>query len=72
MSITIEQAKNLKPGQTVYHVTNKNADGSAQRWKVNGEPKTWKRSPDRVEVPVKHGMYTYGKITEKDLHLVNI
>lgn len=70
MAITLAQAKSLRTGTTLYHVRNRNADGSPQRWKVNGSPKTWKRSPERVKVPIKHGLYAYDYITEHDLHLV--
>lgn len=70
--ITLEQAKALKYGTILYHVANKNADGTPQRWKVNGVPKIWKRSPERVRVPLKHGLYTYGYLTEEDLNLVSL
>jgi hypothetical protein len=72
MAITIEQAKALQYGQILHHTTNKNADGTPQRWRVNGKVKTWKRSPERVQVPVKHGLYSFGYITESDLDLVDI
>lgn len=67
MRMTLEQAKALRPGQTVHHRAATNSDGTPQRWKVNGQVKTWKRSPERVQVPVKHGLYRYGYITESDL-----
>lgn len=70
--ITLEQAKALRYGTTLYHVSNTNADGSAQRWKVNGAVKTWKRSPERVRVPMKHGMYSFGYVTERDLDSVSL
>ena len=38
--------------------------------KVNGKPKTWKRSPERVQIPYKYGLYEYGYITERDTVLV--
>lgn len=72
MSITIDQAKTLKTGTVLYHSTNKNADGSPQRWKVNGKPKTWKTRPNDVKVPVKHGLYAYGYVTQDDLDLVSL
>lgn len=72
MAITLEQAKNLKPGQTVYHTINKNADGTPQRWRVNGKVKTWKRDTSRVQIPVKHGLYAYDYVTENDLHLISL
>jgi hypothetical protein len=70
--ITLQQAKNLKPGDLLHHCKNKNADGTPQRWKVNGMVKTWKRSPERVRVPLKHGLYDYDYLTEADLNLVNL
>ena len=68
--ITIEQAKQLRPGRILYHMSNRNADGTPQRWKVNGKPKTWKRTPDRVQIPVKNGLYSYDYVTQDDLHLI--
>jgi hypothetical protein len=70
--LSLKQAKKLRPGQTIYHLSNRNADGTAQRWRVNGKVKTWKRSPERVQVPVKHGMYSYDYITENSLHVVSL
>jgi len=70
--MTLEQAKRLAIGQVLYHVVNHNADGSPQRWRVNGQVKTWKRSPNRVRVPVKYGLYGYDYLTESDLHLVSL
>lgn len=72
MSITLEQAKRLKHGDILYHVTLKNSDGSAQRWRVNGKVKTWKRDVTRVQVPLKRGLYSHGYLTEHDLELVNL
>ncbi len=68
--ITLDQAKNLKHGDILYHVENKNSDKSPHRWKVNGMVKRWKRSPDRIQIPLKHGLYSYGYLTEDDLNLV--
>lgn len=70
--ITLEQAKQLQVGTVLHHCSNKNADGTPQRWKVNGRPKTWKTKPHRVRVPVKHGLYAYDTLTEYDLDLVEI
>lgn len=68
--ITLREAKKLEYGQTLYHCSNRNADGSPQRWRVTGKPQTWKRSPERVRVPVKNGLWNYGAITERELSLV--
>jgi hypothetical protein len=68
--ITLQQAKELANGTILYHVTNRNADGSPQRWRVNGQPKLWKTRPGEVRVPLKHGLYAYDYLTHDDLHLV--
>lgn len=70
--LTLEQAKQLKPGMILYHTKNRNADGTPQRWRVNGKPQVWKRSPERVRVPVKYGLYRYDNVTEADLDLVSL
>ncbi len=70
--ITLEQAKKLKTGQVLHHVVNKNADGTPERWKVNGKPKTWKTRPEAVRVPIKHGLYDYDYLDEGSLTLVNL
>lgn len=72
MSITLEQAKNLQIGDIIYHAKNKNADGTKQRWKVNGKVKTWKRDKSKVKVPLKHGLYNYDYLTEKELDLIDL
>ncbi len=68
--LTLDQAKRLTFGTVLYHARNRNADGSPQRWRVNGAPKLWKRSPGRVQVPIRHGLRSYGHLTEDSLHLV--
>ena len=55
MSITLEQAKALRPGDILI-------DTRGKRWKVNGQVKRWKREPDRIHVPLKHGLYAYDSL----------
>lgn len=43
-----------------------------QIWRRNGKTKTWKRSPDRFEVPVKHGLYAYGYIDNTNAHAFHV
>lgn len=40
----------------LYHVTARNADGTALRAKVNGRCQTWVTKPDDFKLPVKHGL----------------
>jgi hypothetical protein len=69
MAITLEQAKGLRQGQTIYHVSNRNSDGTPQRWRVTNV-KTWKRNPSRVQVGLKYGLRHYDTLREHDLDLV--
>ena len=66
--ITLDQAKELQQGTVLYHARNRNADGTPQRWKVNGKVKVWKRQPDKVEVPLKHGLRNYGYLMSLPRH----
>uniref|UniRef100_A0A6M3L671 Uncharacterized protein n=1 Tax=viral metagenome TaxID=1070528 RepID=A0A6M3L671_9ZZZZ len=58
--MNIQEAKKLKSGSTVYHVTRKNADGTPMKARVTSV-KTWKTRPNDVVVSVKHGLYEYIK-----------
>jgi len=70
--LTLERAKKLRVGDIVYHKTNKNRDRTPQRWRVNGEVKRWKRDKDRIKIPVKYGLYTYGYIDNSNINLCMI
>ena len=72
MLITLNQAKKLKHDQVVYTPGFYNADGTAQRWRVSGMPKTWVKSPNKVRVPIKHGLYEHWTIDETNLHLFSL
>jgi hypothetical protein len=42
--------------------------------RANGKCKTWKRSPERFQLPFKYGMYGHGYITEDnagDFHVAS-
>ena len=64
--MNIEQAKNLKQGDYIHHVSKTNSDGSPMRARVTSV-KTWKRSPDKVEVRYKRGLYEFGVFNEREL-----
>ena len=77
MAITLEQAKTLRHGQRL-HYTGKRACTFAvgprggqtltfTEVRVSGAPKTWKRTPGRVEVPVKYGLYESAHVHEGNL-----
>ena len=70
MPITLEQAKSLKCGQVLYHATHRDRDGFPVKWRVSGQPRTWKTDPGRVEVPIKHGLYDHDTITARCLNLL--
>lgn len=62
--MTLAEAQTLRYGEHIWFVAN---DGSARQVKVNGTPKRWKRDPNRIEIPVKYGMYEYATFTERDV-----
>ena len=37
---------------------------SQTRARANGQCQTWKRDSERFRLPVKHGLYSYGEITD--------
>lgn len=62
-----KQVESLHIGQTIYHTYNKNADGSPQRWRVNGKLKTWKTQPDRFQLPLKYGLKSGDYLTQDNM-----
>jgi hypothetical protein len=64
--ITLDQAKKLVPG-TVLFLDTFNKQGKPHKCRVSGKPKVWVRSPNKVKVPVKAGLYENGYITEDTL-----
>jgi hypothetical protein len=69
--MTIEEAKNLKSGDIIHHVSKKNADGTPMRAQVTSI-KTWKTRPDDILVSVKHGLYDYAKFNQNQLDQIDI
>jgi len=50
-------------GQELWHTTARNADGTPLRCRVTGKLRTWKRDPERFQLPVKYGLKTSFYIT---------
>ncbi len=61
-SMSTDEARALRYGDEVEFLA---TDGTVRRCKVNGAPRTWKRDPKRVEVPVKYGMYEYTRLVAR-------
>lgn len=68
--ITIDDTKQLKHGDILYHVQHQNRDGTPARWKVNGKVKFWKTRPNDFRIPVKRGLYQFDYVTHKEAELV--
>lgn len=56
--MTFAEVSSLQYRQTIYHKTEKNADGTKLRARVNGQLKTWKTRPGEFRLPVKYGLKT--------------
>jgi hypothetical protein len=70
--ITKTEAMQLKHGDIIYtnfptkdYKTGKYLPKVAA-WRVTSTAKTWKRQPERFRLGLKHGLYTYGEITEEN------
>lgn len=63
-SMTIDEAKALAYGDRVWFRAN---DGQARMLKINGAPKIWKTRPNDVSVPVKYGLYEYGRMNAREV-----
>lgn len=68
-AITFEEAMALQPGELIYQLTATNADGTATRWKVNGETKWWITRPGEFQIPLKRGLREYGYLTHENMKL---
>lgn len=64
--ITIEQAKALHRTMVIHDEVSRpcSSPQGPFKWRVNGRVQFWVRSPERFRIPVKHGLYEYGQITE--------
>ena len=65
--MNLSEAKGLMGGMVIYAKHYHNADGTKQRFKVNGQVKTWKTRPDEVRVPLKRGLYEYGYLDHDNM-----
>ena len=61
--ITIDQAKLLKHGDIIHHVSEKNADGTPLRARPNGRIRLWKTRPKHFSLPMKHGFKLCFRLT---------
>jgi hypothetical protein len=66
--MTKDQLAALHPGDTLHHTRAANADGTPLRARVNGRMRTWKRDPDRFQLPMKHGLRHCFYIDQTDCH----
>lgn len=65
--LTVARAKRLRLGDIICEYDAFNADGTPRRWRVSGQPKTWKTRPDEVRVPVKYGLRGTGYVDERNV-----
>lgn len=59
-------AEVIKTHSTFYHRSNRNADGTPQRWRTNGQLKRWIKDRSRMRLPVKQGLYNTSAVESLD------
>jgi hypothetical protein len=64
--MTLDEVKSLN-ASPVTHIWFRSVQGDARRAKLNGRVRTWKRDANRVEIPVKYGMYEYATFYTRDV-----
>lgn len=57
--ITLAEAKELQYGDVL-------VNDQGKRWRVSGKVQRWKRDPDRIRVPLKHGIRHYDALVTSD------
>jgi hypothetical protein len=74
--MTVSEAKELQYGDILHYRQCTRLIGprggireTSIRYRVNGKVKTWKRQPDRVQVPIKHGLYDYAYLDNFNLEV---
>ena len=67
--MNLKQAKQLKKGDHVTAPRYSAGVNDVKRYKVTSL-KTWKRNPARIEIGLKHGLFTFEKANENDLELL--
>jgi hypothetical protein len=65
--MNLNEALNLYNGCILLHKKLTNADGTPQRWRVNGKVHTWKTMPWRLQIPIKRGLYQFSYLTENNI-----
>lgn len=60
-------AVKLQYGMELYFSRGNNADGSPQKYRVTGKVRRWKRTPMRLEIPVRRGLRQNARIETNDL-----
>lgn len=66
VTLTKDEAVDLKHGTILHHTTKRNTDGTPMRLRVSGRCQTWVRRPDEFKLPVKYGMYESGYLTPQN------
>ena len=67
---TIQEMREYCASQS--HIWFVTLHGDARQAKVNGTVRIWKRDVNRIEVPIKYGMYEYATFTALDINRILI
>lgn len=62
--VDVRLAQTFHRRQIIYHVRERNADGSPLRAYVNGKIHLWKRKPWKFSLPMSIGLYGHFRLCE--------
>jgi len=78
---TILQIANGSPGNTfllngrvyqTFDLSTPELLPKPKTWRVNGKIKTWKRDPERFQLPIKYGLKTCDYLTNENAYLFEL
>ena len=68
MPITLKQAKQLTYGDVIYSNQFIYKERPLPKmWRINGQVKLWKRDPNRIQIPVKYGLYNHAYLCHGEI-----
>jgi hypothetical protein len=69
LNLLLEALGSVERGKQFHEANYFHCVLDGKSWRRNGKTKTWKRNATKFQIPVKHGLYDYGYITDENFNL---